>query len=122
MMPMEAARLCGEQWALGAVSAEGTRQLLLELAKEAPEGMREWAYGQLRIHARHHGEVLAGRTWQAEDRVRWAIRPLIEARTPKAQVEEVAGHAARGVIEWDRIYAILRDEVARVRQDRKSVV
>lgn len=115
MIPMDAARVCGEQWALGAITAEDTRLLLLELAKEAPDGMQDHIYGQLRIHARHHGEVLAWHIWQAEDRVCWAVRPMIEAHASKAQVEEAAGRAARGAIEWDRIYAVLRDEVARAR-------
>ena len=53
--------------------------------------------------------------WQAEDAVREAVRPLMEQHATKAQIEEAAGVAARGAIDWPRIFAILRDEVARHR-------
>jgi hypothetical protein len=52
---------------------------------------------------------------RCEWRIRYAVRPLIEARAPKHEVEEAAGRAAQGEIGWDRIFAILREEVARAR-------
>lgn len=53
--------------------------------------------------------------WQAEDAVREAVRPLMARNASKAAIEEAAGTAAGGAIGWPRIYAILRDEVARHR-------
>jgi hypothetical protein len=52
---------------------------------------------------------------RCEWRIRYAVRPLIEARAPKHEVEEAAGRAAQGEIGWDRIFAILREEAARAR-------
>lgn len=52
--------------------------------------------------------------WQAEDDLRARVRPMIEARAQKHEIEEAAGPFA-DVLTWPRIFQILRDEVARAR-------
>lgn len=110
-----AAEQAGVFMAQGAATWGQTQLICRELAKEAPNldpigtGIRLCWIAQ--DAARDHARAV----WQAEDRVRRAVRPLMEAGATKAAIEEAAGQAAGDAIEWPAIYAILRDEAGQVR-------
>lgn len=52
---------------------------------------------------------------RAERFIRKAVRPLIRNNASKAEVEEAAGKANAGVLDWQDIFPILRDEFLRAR-------
>lgn len=89
--------------------------LCRELAKEAPNLDQIGTGIRLCWVAQDAGRNYARAVWQAEDRVRHAVRPLMDAEATKAAIEEAAGQAAGGVIDWPAIYAVLRDEAAQAR-------
>lgn len=115
----EKLRLAAEQagvfMAQGAATWGQTQLLCRELAKEAPHLDQIGTGIRLCWIAQDAGRNHARAAWQAEDRVRRAVRPLMEAGATKSAIEEAAGQAAAGVIDWPAIYAILRDEAGQVR-------
>lgn len=67
---------------------------------------------QARLHWTMRDRAIAAQRARenASTAIRWAVRPLILANASKAAVEEAAGQANGGVLEWDEIVQILRNE------------
>lgn len=61
-----------------------------------------------------------GRVERISNRVRHVVRPMLERRATKAQIEEAAGKAAGEAIGWGVIYAILREEVAALKRQNRG--
>lgn len=110
-----AAEQAGVLMARGAATWGQTQLLCRELAKEAPNLDQIGTGIRLCWIAQDAGRNHADAIWQAQDRVRRAVRPMMEAGDTKSAIEEAAGSAAEGVIDWPAIYAVLRDEAAQVR-------
>jgi hypothetical protein len=69
-------------------------------------GLQARLHHAMRDQARAHRLKLAN----AETAIKWAVRPLIEAAALKHEIEEAASNANGGVLSWDEIVPILRNE------------
>ena len=69
-------------------------------------GLQARLHHAMRDQAHAHRLKLAN----AATAVKWAVRPLIEAAAPKHEIEEAASNANGGVLTWDEIVPILRNE------------
>ena len=69
-------------------------------------GLQARLHWAMRDQAHAHRLKLAN----AETAIKWAVRPLIEAAAPKHEIEEAASNANGGVLSWDEIVPILRNE------------
>lgn len=77
---------------------------------------------QARLHWSMRDQAAAAR--RAEENVttaiRWAVRPLFAAKASAAEIEEAAGAANGGALEWHDVAAILRDEFQRAITKRRA--
>jgi hypothetical protein len=69
---------------------------------------------QMRLVHRMRDAALARRRAldSADTAIRWAVRPLFRARASAAAIEEAAGRANAGVLEWEAVAAVLGQEMA----------
>jgi len=76
---------------------------------------------QARLHWSMRDQAEAARRAEenATTAIRWAVRPLIRDGASKAQIEEAAGQANGGALEWDDIVPILKDEWLAVHARRR---
>lgn len=67
---------------------------------------------QARLHwaMRDQAAVHRAQISNVRTAIKWAVRPLIQAGAAKHEVEEAAGKANGGVLEWEEIVPILREE------------
>ena len=67
---------------------------------------------QMRLHHAMRDQAQAHRLARENvaTAIRWAVRPLIQSGATQAQIEEAAGTANGGVLAWDEIVPILRNE------------
>lgn len=99
----------------------------------AREAARQWAADHVGSGAQHQGlsirlcwgvfdtaraERLARAN--ADVAVRWAVRPLFRAQASASAIEEAAGRAGGGVLDWPEVAAILGEELAAVRGRRRA--
>ena len=68
---------------------------------------------QARLHwsMRDTAAATARQHENATTAIRWAVRPLFAAKAAAVEIEEAAGKANGGVLEWDEVADILRDAV-----------
>jgi hypothetical protein len=52
--------------------------------------------------------------------IRWAVRPLFDARTSAAEIEEAAGRANGEILPWEDVASILREEMTRAIKQRRG--
>lgn len=52
--------------------------------------------------------------------IRWAVRPLFDARASAAEIEEAAGRANGDYLPWEEIASILREEMTRAIKQRRG--
>lgn len=76
---------------------------------------------QARLHWSMRDQAEAARRAEenATTAIRWAVRPLIRDGASKAEIEEAAGQANGGALEWDDIVPILKDEWLAVHARRR---
>lgn len=101
-------RLRGERL----ISEDSLRALCHMMSEEQTQVDQDGLATRLIFTARASAEARAKAVWDAHNRVRRAVRPLLDnPDVPKGVVEEAAGDAADGDLDWKDIFRILRDEV-----------
>lgn len=77
---------------------------------------------QARLHWTMRDRAIAAQRARenASTAIRWAVRPLFETQAPAAEIEEAAGKANGGVLEWPEVATILRGEMARALKQRRA--
>ena len=77
---------------------------------------------QARLHWTMRDRAMAARRLRenAVTAVRWAVRPLFDAKAPAAEIEEAAAKASDGVLDWEELAPILREEMTRALKQRRG--
>lgn len=77
---------------------------------------------QARLHWSMRDAAIAARRTQenVSTAIRWAVRPLFDARASAAEIEEAAGKANGDVLPWEQVASILREEMARALKQRRG--
>ncbi len=77
---------------------------------------------QMRLHwaMRDRAEAMRRQRENASTAIRWAVRPLFEQNAAAAEIEEAAGKANGGVLEWPEVAKLLRDELHRALKQRRA--
>jgi hypothetical protein len=52
--------------------------------------------------------------------IRWAVRPLFDAKASAAEIEEAAGRANGDTLPWEDVASILREEMTRAIKQRRG--
>lgn len=114
-----AAERLGEIVARGEMSDADASETIVSWVDKAAGVDRSGLQARLHWSMRDQAAVARRAEENATTAIRWAVRPLIRDGASKAQIEEAAGQANGGALEWDDIVPILKDEWLAVHARRR---
>lgn len=105
-----AATMLGNVVARGEMSDADASETIVAWCKPVTTVDRSGLQARLHHAMRDQAAAMAQTRQNIETAIKWAVRPLIRAGADKAAVEEAADKANGGVLDWQEIVPILRDE------------